>query len=198
MFVNKTQWLFSCVISVTLLSSLITSADLNAAPLTGTMNYNERINPRPCVLYSNEQSKKLPDYSIADIIKAGDGSDKITKNSGQKLKGELEYTIGVDCPAEVSAVNVKALYTNANLFEGKPVLKTTGDGKGVALWIYPVGGTGSEPYWMNDEIRKFELISGQGSVGMKIIPYPGYQSKADIHAGAFSGTISLVFDFVGG
>ncbi|SUI05094.1 Uncharacterised protein [Salmonella enterica subsp. enterica] len=109
MFVNKTQWLFLCVISVTLLSSLITSADLNAAPLTGTMNYNERINPRPCVLHSNEQSQKLPDYSIADIIKAGEGSDKITKSSGQKLKGELEYTIGVDCPAEVSAVNVKAL-----------------------------------------------------------------------------------------
>ncbi|EBQ8600489.1 fimbrial protein [Salmonella enterica] len=195
---NKTQWLFSCVISVTLLSSLITSADLNAAPLTGTMNYNERINPRPCVLHSNEQSKKLPDYSIADIINAGGGREQITASTGAELKGELQYTIGVDCPAEISAVNVKAIYTNANLFNGKPILKTTGDGKGVALWIYPVGATGSELYWMNDTSREFKLESGQGAVGMKIAPYPGYKSKADIHAGAFSGTISLVFDFVGG
>ncbi|EAN4380557.1 hypothetical protein DRE45_21420 [Salmonella enterica subsp. enterica] len=198
---KRTRWLFYDVISIALLSSLAISADLNAAPvpIKGDMTYSQKINPRPCIIKNAEQSQTLPNYSRVDILEAGGGVEPITEKIGAILKGgSLTYTFEIDCSSEITGVNVKAVYTNANLFEGKPVLATSGSGKGVALWVYPVGATDGGPYWLNDSTHSFSLSSGKGKVGLNIVAYPGYQKKTEIASGDYKGVIDLVFDFVGG
>ncbi|EHI7423325.1 hypothetical protein QB781_003922 [Salmonella enterica] len=198
---KRTRWLFYDVISIALLSSLAISADLNAAPvpIKGDMTYSQKINPRPCTIKNAEQSQTLPDYSRLDILEAGGGVESITEQIGAMLRGgSLTYTFGIDCPSEITEVNVKAVYTNANLFKGKPILATSGSGKGVALWVYPVSPADGATYWLNDTAHLFSLPEGKGNVGLKIVAYPGYQKKTEIASGDYKGVIDLVFDFVGG
>ncbi|EBS4817118.1 hypothetical protein DEN29_18800 [Salmonella enterica subsp. enterica serovar Javiana] len=197
---KKKRWLFSGVIFIILLSSLATSADLNAAPLSGTMTYSQQINMRPCTISDGDGTIKLKNYTMADIIKAAKNAEtSIDDDRAAVVGGDIFYhTIKINCPKEITEVHVKATYKAENvLIQGKPILQTEGSGKGIGLWFYSTFPT-PRGYWQSGEMKTFPLQDGQGEVKLRIEPYPLYLKRENIHAGDYSGNISLTFEFVPG
>ncbi|EDV2568418.1 TPA: hypothetical protein ACU9K7_003235 [Salmonella enterica] len=193
---NKTRWLFTVVVSIT---TLAISTGLIAAPLKGTLSIHQHINPMTCSISQKDYSHSFPTYSKKEILAAAKYAEAVTATLGDKLGNPLNLKMAVVCPDNITSVKVKAIYDNANYFAGKPIVKTNGDGKGVALWVYSSGESDSLGiYWQSDQIRTFNLTSGSGNVGIKVDPYPYYTSKDEIQGGKYSATISLVFDFVEG
>lgn len=201
LFVKKIRWMFPVVVTITLASSLAISADLNAAPLTGTIKFNQKITPRPCILSSGKHfSKSFQDFSKLEILTAGHNYERIDVDSHELPLAEgFVAGFAITCPNSVTSVKVKAIYTDAGFIPGKPILKLDGTGKGVALWIYPVDQIeDGNVYWKPNDVHSFKIDEKDGGVvKLKAIPYPFYNSKDEIHAGDYTGTINLEFDFVG-
>ncbi|EFT9846420.1 type 1 fimbrial protein [Salmonella enterica] len=160
------------------------------ADTTGTQTFTANVTANTCTIDNLSITKNLVDYTRAEIKNAGH-DDKV-------LPGGFSHEFKVtNCPASVSNVAVTLTYNKFAAAPNKPIIDTTGTGKGVALWVYQgTTGSGSKNYWNSGVTKNFSISNGSGAATMHMIPYSWFPNgDSDIVAGSFTGVVNVSFDF---
>ncbi|EDV2766443.1 type 1 fimbrial protein [Salmonella enterica subsp. enterica] len=160
------------------------------ADTMGTQTFTANVTADTCTVDNLAITENLGDYTRAEIKNAGH-NDKV-------LPGGFSHEFKVtNCPASVSSMAVTLTYNQLAAAPNKPVIDTTGTGKGVGLWLYQgITGWGSANYWNSGVVKNFPISNGSGSAAMHMIPYSWFPNgDSDIVAGSFTGVINVSFDF---
>ncbi|EAX8756085.1 type 1 fimbrial protein [Salmonella enterica subsp. enterica serovar Minnesota] len=157
------------------------------ADTMGTQTFTANVVANTCAISGLDASTALPDYTRADLKKAGHNS--------ALLPGNFIHTFNVTgCPASVSGMAMTVNYTQAAEPQGAPVPALTGTGKGVALWLYRTARGAN--YLRDGDTVKSTITNGAGSALIRVDPYGWFPNgDSDIVAGSFTGVINVSFDF---
>ncbi|WP_080206627.1 fimbrial protein [Salmonella enterica] len=159
------------------------------AVTNGTQTFTANVTADTCTVDNLAITKNLATYTRAEIKGAGHDS--------KELPGRFAHEFKVtNCPASVSNMAVTLTYNSNSAIQGKPVLETTGTGKGVALWLYKGTAGGGGNYWNSGVVNNFSISNGSGTAVMHMEPYGWFPNgDSDIVAGSFTGVIDVSFDF---
>ncbi|EDQ2188830.1 type 1 fimbrial protein [Salmonella enterica] len=160
------------------------------ADTTGTQTFKANITANTCTIDNLSITKNLANYTRAEIKNAG--------HDAAVLPGGFSHEFKVtNCPASVSNMAVTLAYNKFAAAPNKPIIDTTGTGKGVALWMYQgTSGSGQALYWNSGVTKKFSISNGSGSAVMHMIPYSWFPNgDSEIVAGSFTGVVNVSFDF---
>lgn len=160
------------------------------ADRTGTQTFTANVTADTCTIDNLAVTENLGDYTRAEIKKAG--------HDRAILPGSFSHEFNVtNCPASVSSMAVTLTYNQLAAAPNKPIIDTTGTGKGVALWMYQnTTGSGGVNYWNSGVTKNFSISNGSGSAAMHMIPYGWFPNgDSDIVAGSFTGVVNISFDF---
>ncbi|EBS9006998.1 type 1 fimbrial protein [Salmonella enterica] len=160
------------------------------ADTTGTQTFTANVTANTCTVDNLVITKNLGTYTRAEIKNAGH-NDKV-------LPGGFSHEFKVtNCPASVSSMAVTLTYNQLAAAPNKPVIDTTGTGKGVAPWLYKgTTGWGASNYWNSGVVNNFPISNGSGTAALHMIPYSWFPNgDSEIVAGSFTGVVNVSFDF---
>ncbi|EJB9105687.1 type 1 fimbrial protein [Salmonella enterica] len=160
------------------------------ADTTGTQTFTANVTANTCTVDNLAITKNLATYARAEIKNAG--------HDGKALPGRFSHEFKVtNCPASVSSMAVTLTYNQLAAAPNKPIIDTTGTGKGVALWMYQgTTGTGPKNYWNSGVTKNFSISNGSGTAALHMIPYSWFPNgDSEIVAGSFTGVVNVSFDF---